>query len=88
MILYGKHLFCHLEVDNSSSNELRWKDLPDVTYHDIYNYLINTPSFCTCEQLKAYKSTDGYNFFHSGCVSNLTVIGNQIARPKVLYLWL
>ena len=54
-----------------------------MTYPDIYNCLINTPGFCTCEQLKAYKSTDGYNFFCSGCVSNLTVIGNQIARQKV-----
>ena len=54
-----------------------------MTYPDIYNYLINTPSFCTREKLKAYKSMDGYNFFCSGWVSNLTVIGNQIARPKI-----
>ena len=79
-----KRSFCH---DNLSSNRLQWNDWPDTTYPDI-NYVINTPSFCTREQLKAYKSTDGYNFFCSCCVGNLTVIGNQIARPKVLYLWL
>lgn len=80
MILYGKDPFCHLEVDNLSVSGLQWYGWPDVTYPDIYNYLIITPSFCTHEQLKAYRSMDGYNFFSSGWVSNLTVIGNQIAR--------
>ena len=35
-----------------------WKDnmklLPDITWADIYNYLINTPSLYTNENLKAY----------------------------------
>ena len=37
-----------------------WKDnvklLPDITRADIYNYLINTPSLYTNENLKAYKT--------------------------------
>ena len=75
-ILYEKDPFCQLEVDNSSLHGLQWYEWPDVTYPDIYNYLINTPSFCT-------HGMDGYNFYSSSWVSNLTVIGNQIARPKV-----
>lgn len=86
MILYGKDPFCYLEADKSSISSLEWYEWPDVTYPDIYNYLINTSSFCTHEQLKAYKSMDGYNFFSSGWVSNPIVIGNQIARPKVFIL--
>ena len=83
LISYEKDPFCHLEVVNSSLHGLQWYEWPDVTYPDVYNYLINTPSFCTHEQLKAYKSMDGYNLYSSGWVSDLTVIGNQIARPKV-----
>ena len=62
LILYEKDPFCHLEVDNLSLRGLQWYEWPDVTYSNIYNYLINTLSFCTHEQLKAYKSMDGYNF--------------------------
>lgn len=44
-----------------------WKDdvtlMPDVSWIDIQNYLINTPSSFTSESLKAYKSLDAYNFF-------------------------
>ena len=83
LISYEKDPFCHLEVVNSSLHGLQWYEWPDVTYPDVYNYLINTPSFCTHEQLKAYKSMDGYNLYSSGWVSDLTMIGNQIARPKV-----
>ena len=47
---------------------------PDVIlYADVYNYLILTPSTYTHEQLKAYKSLDGYNFFINGWVSSVMV---------------
>ena len=36
---------------------------PQLKYLNIYNYLINAISPYTKEQLKAYKSLDGYNFF-------------------------
>ena len=35
---------------------LEWNDRPDVSYADIYNYLILTPSLYTHEHLKAYMS--------------------------------
>ena len=52
---------------------VEWIDWPSVSYTDIYNYLINTPSEYTHEMLKAYKSMDGYNFFVNGWVSNIVV---------------
>ena len=48
-------------------------DWPSVSYANIYNYLINTPSEYTHEMLKAYKSIDGYNFFVNRWVSNIVV---------------
>ena len=59
--------YCHLESStNSSSSSVEWYEWPEVTYADIYNFLINTTSYCTHEQLKAFKSLDGYNFFVNG----------------------
>ena len=49
----------------SDSNSLDWIHWPEVTYPDIYNYLILTPGI-THEQLKAFKSMEGYNFYISG----------------------
>ena len=46
---------------------------------DVYNYLVVTVSLYTREQLKAYKSLDGYNFFINGWVNSVAVlpIGKQ-----------
>ena len=41
------------------SAEMDWLDWPSVTYVDIYNHLIQTPSEYTHEMLKSYKSLDG-----------------------------
>ena len=44
-----------------------FKDLPCVQFPDIFNYLvIQTASFYTKNQMKAYKSIEAYNFFVSG----------------------
>ena len=37
--------------------------LPDISWADIYNKLINTPSAYTHEILKAYESLESFNFF-------------------------
>ena len=51
-----------------------WKDivklLPGIMWANIYNYLINTPSLYTNENLKAYKLLETYNFFASGHVDH------------------
>ena len=52
---------------------MEWHEWPDVQYLDIYNYLIATPSPCTKEDMKAYKSLEGYRQFVDGWVSNINV---------------
>ena len=44
-----------------------------MEYPGIYNYLIATPSLYTREQLRAYKSMDGYLFVANGWVDNVQV---------------
>ena len=78
--------YCILEGSSSLISSVEWYEWPDVSFADIYNYLILTPSFCTHEQLKAYKSMDGYNFFINGWVNNITVSVVKAARSKVLLL--
>ena len=36
--------------------------LPGIEYPNIYNYLINTPSPVTKEELKGYKNMEGYKY--------------------------
>lgn len=42
--------------------------LPNVTYPDIVNYLLFSPSSYTLDDLKSYKGLDAYNYFVSGWV--------------------
>ena len=46
----------------ASAVSIEWMNWSNVSNADIYNYLILSPGF-THEQLKAYKSLEGYNHF-------------------------
>ena len=71
-LLGGLDPYCRTEVKSTESNAVEWMDWPDVMHGDIFNYLILTPEY-TFEQLKAYKSLDGFNFFINGWVTNVIV---------------
>ncbi|XP_021342823.1 uncharacterized protein LOC110443137 [Mizuhopecten yessoensis] len=45
---------------------------PDLTFGDIYLYLIDTPSIYTKESMKAYKSLDAYMYVVSGHVQEIS----------------
>ncbi|RDD42711.1 hypothetical protein TrispH2_006575 [Trichoplax sp. H2] len=62
------------------------KDLPDITYPDIVNYLVTTESSYTLEDLKDYRSLQSYNYFVSGWVSDVmhcTINDRSIIIAKV-----
>ena len=50
----------------SSEASVDWQHWPDIQYPDIYNYFVATPSGHTKEELKAYKSLEGYKYFVDG----------------------
>ncbi|KAH3777905.1 hypothetical protein DPMN_179353 [Dreissena polymorpha] len=73
-------------VKTSFSDEK--KLLPSVTYPDIVNYLLFSPSPYTTDDLKSLKGLDAYNQSMSGWVSNVraVVIGSKhVIRSKVLH---
>ncbi len=53
----------------------QWQDWPEVENPGIYNYLINTLSPYTKEEMKAYKSLEGCRQFVDGWwISNIRVL--------------
>jgi len=52
---------------------------PEVTYPDIYNYFISTPSPYTGDQLKAYKGLEAYVYFKDGRVRSLMIAPTRSA---------
>ena len=74
--------YCHLESRGKGAfvTAVEWMNWPDVTYADVYNYLILTSSL-TYDQLKAYNSLEGYNHFVNGWVTNVTVTEINV-QPK------
>ena len=57
---------------------------PDVTYAEVYDYLVLTASFYTRDQIKAKKSLDGYNFFANGWLNSVTVL--SVGNGNYLFL--
>ena len=56
--------------------------LPKIEYPDIVNYLVIQASWATNKEMKAYKSTEAYNFFVSGWVNSLLV--RKVGDDKVV----
>ncbi|XP_060576835.1 uncharacterized protein LOC132734136 [Ruditapes philippinarum] len=72
--------------------KLAWSDnvniLPAITYPDIVNYLLFTPSAYSADDLKAYKSLDANNQFVSGWVREKSgIVHGQyvVVTAKVLH---
>ena len=54
--------------------------MPDVSWGDMYNYLVNSPSEYTHDNLKAYKSLEVFNFFVYNYVQD--IYNNEIAKKS------
>ena len=52
----------------STDQCLDWLSWPNVEYPDIFNYFVTSVSTYTKQQLKAYKSLEGYRYFVDGWI--------------------
>ena len=75
LVLLGDIEDPYFTLDHCSREQgIEWQNWPNVVYPDIYNYFIETPSPYTKQELKAYKSLDGYQYFVDGWVSDIIVL--------------
>lgn len=83
--------YSHLEgnanyFSGSHFSTVEWYERPEITYADAFNYLINTTSYCTFKQLRAYRSMEAFNFLVNGWVTNIVVVSCHASRPKIFIL--
>ncbi|KAH7952626.1 hypothetical protein HPB51_028218 [Rhipicephalus microplus] len=57
---------------------------PEISYGDIFNYLVFSANFLTLEEMMAFKATEAHNYFTSGWVKSLSA--KQLQDDKVLLL--
>lgn len=78
------------ELVNGWSEDI--SKLPSLSWRDVSNYLIDTPSPYTKESLKAYKSLDAFGYFMCGHVQDCYIhdITDDVefcfVKSKVSYL--
>ena len=77
-----KDPYCYLESKDNIADIIEWTDWPDVMYPDVYNYLVLTVSLYTGEEMRAYKSLDGYNFLVNGWLNSIAVLATGSAAHK------
>ena len=69
---------------NKNSFSTDFRELPNLEFPDISNYLVVQTSFYTRQQMKAFKSLEAYNFFVCGWVHGTGIKklkdGNRMAR--------
>lgn len=73
----------YIESDDFST---AFDDLPPITYMDVINYLVFTPSPFSAEDMKAYKSLEAYNQVLEGWVRDVKALKHldmHVVKGKV-----
>lgn len=87
--LWYREKLSKLGIDKSCNDPIvQGETWMDVEFGEIYCYLVDSPGQFTWETLKAYRSLEAYNFFHSGWVytvyySNLDCNDKCFLKAKV-----
>ena len=71
---------------DQDSQSLDWRNWPEVTYPDIFKYFITIPSPYTMQELRAYKSLEGYKQFIDSWVSNIKVSAIPLSSGKLMVI--